>query len=228
MKNKLLKKLKILLVEDEKRLASLLKDVIGDNFYSFIIANNGKEGIKLFLKTLPDIVITDIMMPDMTGLEMAKELKNLNPELPIIILSAFGDTDKLLNAIDIGVIKYFIKPFDPDKLLEYIENIANKFQNELIELENNFLFNQTTKSLYKDGRYVALSKRERDFLHLLLKYHKKQKDCKEIVNTQLIKQELWENEHISDERLRTFVKRLRIKTSKTMIKNIRGQGYKIS
>lgn len=227
MKNKLLKELKILLVEDEQKLASLLKDAIGDSFYSFTIAHDGKEGIDLFLKLLPDIVITDIMMPNMTGLEMAKKLKDINSELPIIILSAFSDTNKLLNAIDVGIVKYFIKPFDPDELLDYIKNIVNKFESKLIELDDNFLFNQTTKSLYKNGRYVILSKREREFFHLLLKYYKKHEDYKEMIDNQLIKQELWTEESVSNERVRTFVKRLRQKTSKKLIQNIRGQGYKI-
>jgi len=118
MNSKRLKQFTVLLVEDEKKLASLLKDAIGNYFYN--------------LK--PDIVITDITMPKMTGLQMASKIKEINENIPIIILSAFSDTDKLINAIDVGVVKYFIKPFDPDELLEYIDKLTRQMQSKIIQL----------------------------------------------------------------------------------------------
>lgn len=224
MKNKLLKQLKVLLVEDEAKLASLLKNTIGDNFYSFTIASNGKEGLQKFATLKPDIVITDIMMPQITGLDMAKEIKKQDKNVPIIILSAFSDTQKLLNAIDIGVIKYFIKPFDIDELLEYIESISETFESKIVQLNDGFSYNKTTNNLYKDGRYISLSKKEKSFVELLVKHNQ---EYKNVVEDALIKSTLWEEEDVSDERLRTFVKRLRAKTSKELIRNIKGQGYEI-
>ena len=220
MRNEL-KKLKVLLVEDEKNLATLLKNAIGDNFYSFLIANNGNEGIDKFKTFSPDLVITDIMMPDLTGLEMAEKLKDINPDIPIIILSAHSDTDKLLNAIDLGIIKYFIKPFDPDELLDYIDSITFKLGNKIVPLIENFEFNKQTNNLTKNGKYLSLTKRESKFLHLLLQ------NTQSIVSDTSLKSKLWEDEEVSDERLRTFIKRLRLKTSKELIQNIKGQGYKI-
>jgi len=217
-----LKELKVLLVEDETKLANLLKNAIGDYFYSFTIANNGKNGIEKFLKIEPDIVITDIMMPELTGLEMANELKKINPKLPIIILSAHSEKERLLNAIDVGVVKYFIKPFDPDELLEYIYTLSSTIDKKLIELEGGFTFNSNTKRLYKKDKFIALTKRETAFISLLLG----NKD--EPIDDKTIKHKLWEDENVSDERLRTFIKRLRIKTYKTLIKNIVGQGYRIA
>jgi len=219
--NKSLKRLKILLVEDEQSLAVLLKKAIGDNFYSFSIASNGKEGIEKFIEISPDLVITDIMMPDLTGLEMAQEIKNINPSCSIIILSAFSDKEQLLNAIDVGIIKYFIKPFDPDELLDYIISISNNLKSEIISLADNFKFNQTTRNLYKDDKYIALSRREIQFLQLLLN------SSDNMIKDIDIKARLWKDEKITGERLRTFIKRLRLKTSKTLIKNIKGQGYQI-
>ena len=168
MKNRVLKELKILLVEDEENLARLLKEAIGDNFHSFTIAADGLEGIELFKKIKPDIVITDIMMPRLSGLEMAKRLKEINSDTPIIILSAFSEKEKLFSAIDIGITKYFLKPFDTEELLEYIESITSKLGNKLLKLSEGFMFNKTTNSLYKNDRYVPLSKNEIKFLSLLM------------------------------------------------------------
>ncbi len=216
-----LKKLNILLVEDEKNLAQLLKSAIGDNFNSFTIANNGKEGIEMFLKLSPDLVITDIMMPDLTGLEMAKELKEINPDIQIIILSAFSDKDKFLGAIDVGVIKYFIKPFDPDELVDFISSVSDKLKNNLIILQNNLKFNKTTNSLYDGDKFVPLTKRENTFLQLLIK------NKKDMTSNELITETLWNDGITSEVRLRTFIKRFRLKTSKTLLNNIKGQGYQL-
>ena len=221
MEDNLLKNLKILLVEDETNLASLLKSAIGDNFYSFTIAQNGKDGIDKFLKILPDIVITDIMMPKLNGLLMAKEIKKIDSSIPIIILSAFSEKEKLLNAIDVGISKYFIKPFDPDELLDYISLLSKNIQSKPVLLNEGFTFNRAKRSLYKDDKYIALSKREVVFMVLLLKNYSK------ITDSQTIKDELWKDLEVSDLRLRSFIKRFRIKTSKELLHNIKGRGYQL-
>lgn len=220
MRSKFLKELKILLVEDEEKLSSLLKNAIGDSFHSFSISSDGVDGLEMFKKISPDIVITDIMMPKMTGLEMAKEIKKIDATMPIVILSAFSEADKFLGAIDVGVVKYFIKPFDPDELLEYIESLQEIFESKVVSLTHGFIFSKIKKSLYKDSRFISLTKKENIFLELLI-------DNKHIVADEIIKKTLWENEEVSDERLRTFIKRLRVKTSKNLIQNIKGEGYKI-
>ncbi|DAB27846.1 MAG: regulator [Sulfurimonas sp. RIFOXYD12_FULL_33_39] len=211
----------MLLVEDEENLARLLKEAIGDNFHSFTIAADGLEGIELFKKIKPDIVITDIMMPRLSGLEMAKRLKEINSDTPIIILSAFSEKEKLFSAIDIGITKYFLKPFDTEELLEYIESITSKLGNKLLKLSEGFMFNKTTNSLYKNDRYVPLSKNEIKFLSLLMDNQNR------IIDDTLIKEHLWSAD-ASDERVRTFIRRLRAKTSKKLIQNIKGVGYRLS
>lgn len=221
MKNRVLKELKILLVEDEENIARLLKNAIGDSFYSFTVAKDGLDGIELFKKIKPDIVITDIMMPNMSGLEMAKKLKQINADVPIIILSAFSEKEKLFSAIDIGITKYFLKPFDTDELLEYISSITPKLSYKLLKLSDGFVFNKTTSSLYKNDRFVALSKNDIKFLSLLLENQNR------AIDDATIKETLWGGD-ASDERVRTFIKRFREKTSKQLIKNIKGFGYQLS
>jgi DNA-binding response OmpR family regulator len=221
MIQKSLKNLKILLVEDEYNLAISLKQAIGDNFYSFSIANNGEEGIEFFLKILPDIVITDIMMPKLNGLDMAKELKKIDSSIPIIILSAFSETDKLLNAIDLGIIKYFIKPYDPDELLNYICKLNKTIHSEPVFLRDGFIFYKTKRRLYQNDKYIPLTKKEIIFIEFLLK------NPNTLTDSQLIKDKLWENDEGTDVRLRSFIKRFRLKTSKTLLNNLKGKGYQL-
>lgn len=215
--------MRVLLVEDESKLSKLFKNAIGDSFYSFSIANDGKEGLELYKKIVPDIVITDIMMPKKTGLEMAKEIKELDVHVPIIILSAFSETEKFLDAIDVGVVKYFIKPFDPDELLAYIASLEGLLGERTIVLQDGFIYNKTRQGLYKKSRYIALTKKEKDFLQFMLENYE---DKNYVVDDDSIKNTLWDD-RVSDERLRTFIRRFREKTSKGLIKNIKGEGYQI-
>jgi len=224
MHNRVLKELRVLLVEDEEKLATLLKNAIGDSFYSFHIGSNGKEGLEMFKTLAPDIVITDIMMPYMDGLEMSKEIRNLNTDVPIIILSAFSETDKFLNAIDVGVVKYLIKPFDPDELLEYIDSLSEKFASKLLKLVDGFTFHTTKMSLYKNARFISLSKNEQKFIKFMIQNYSEG----EMIQDDVIKQLLWSDERVSDERLRTFIRRFRQKTSKNLVLNLKGSGYQIN
>lgn len=219
----ILKELKILFVEDEVNISKLLKDALSDYFYSFTVASDGVEGLEKFKKVNPDILITDIMMPNLDGLEMTKEIKKINENIPVIVLSAFSDKEKLLKAIDIGITKYFIKPFDPEEVLEYLVFIANKInKNRIVCLNKYFSFDTNTNNLFENEVIVNITKREKKFISLLLS------NRNDITSSKVIKNELWEEDNISDERLRTFIKRLRAKTDKELIRNISGQGYIIN
>ena len=222
MSKDLLKTLKILIVEDEKRIAQLLKDAISDSFFSVVIAKDGNEGLKKFKTYKPDIIITDIMMPFCDGLEMTQKIKEVDELIPIIVLSAHSEKEKLLKAIDLGINKYFIKPFDPEELIEHIIKIAPKLNKQKqVNLKDGFIFDNNSMSLYKESSLVTLTKREKEFLYLLIK------NKNSIVASDTIKESLWDEE-VNDERLRTFIKRLRLKTSKSIVENISAQGYLIS
>ncbi len=219
----LLKEFKILLVEDETNIAKLLKSAIGEYFYSFTIAKDGKEGLEKFKKIKPDIIITDIMMPKLDGLSMTKQIREENEEIPVIVLSAFSEKEKLLKAIDIGITKYFIKPFDPEELLEYLKEVSDKLDKKRVfKLSKNLIFDKNKNNLFNEEKIINLTKREKEFLRLLIDNYPN------VVDVEKIKTALWEGEEVTDERLRTFIKRFRNKTSKILIKNISGQGYLIS
>lgn len=219
----LLKELKVLCVEDEANISKLLKAAIADYFFSFTIATNGEEGLKKYKTLNPDIVITDIMMPKLDGLEMTKLIREIDEDKPIIVLSAFSEKEKLLKAIDIGITKYFIKPFDPEEVLEYMVFLAKKLnKHRIICLNKHFSYDNNTNNLYEDNVLVNITKREKQFISLLIK------NKKSITTNEELKSKLWDTEDVSDERVRTFIKRLRKKTAKELIKNITGQGYLIS
>ncbi|WP_457597101.1 response regulator transcription factor [Hydrogenimonas sp.] len=218
-----LSRLRVLLVEDEKRLATLLKEAIGDYFEAFDVAYDGIEGLKRFRERNPDVVITDITMPKMTGLELAAAIRKERGETPVVILSAYSDKEKLLGAIDAGVVKYFIKPFDPEELLSYLCELSETIKKRsMVELMPPFTYDLQSGQLFKKGVLVRLSRRESRFIAQLLH------SPNHYLSNEAIKERLWEGEEVSDERLRTFIKRVRQKSDKALILNLSGQGYALN
>lgn len=116
----ILKNMSILYVEDEKDLREVTSEILKSFTKTQYIAQNGQEGLELFKKYEKniDLIVTDINMPISNGLEMAKEIKKLNPNIPIIITTAFSNKEYLLESIDIGIDKYVLKPIDISKLLQ--------------------------------------------------------------------------------------------------------------
>jgi DNA-binding response OmpR family regulator len=215
-----LKSLTVLFVEDEHNLSHLLQDAIGDRFRHFALAQDGEEGLSRTLQMRPDLVITDITMPKMNGLEMSDEIHKHFPQMPIIILSAYSEKEHLLQAIDVGVIKYLIKPFDPDELLEAICSLATRIQTiKHVSLLEPYTFDLSAKRLFKRGILVPLTQRENLFIDRLLAAPNR------FMTTEEIKEAVWGDPQAADERLRVFINRLRQKTDPDLIKNIVGQGY---
>jgi len=172
------------------------------------------------LKNYPDIVITDIMMPEIDGLAMSQEIKHINSQTPIIVLSAFGNQDKLLKAIDIGISKYFIKPFDVDDLIDYLSKLSQTIhEQKTIKLIYPFSFKNSSKTLYKNNLPIKLTKREKYFLELLLRSDNNTLSFEDIT------QKLWDSEVAHINTVRTFIRRFRVKTSKDLISNVSAQGY---
>ncbi|MCG3668975.1 response regulator transcription factor [Aliarcobacter butzleri] len=216
-----MKTLKVLIVEDETKLANLIKASIKELFFKVNIAKDGIEGLKKFQSFKPDIIISDITMPNLDGLEMCQRIRE-ESNIPIVILSAYSQKEKLLKAIDLGINKYFIKPFDIEEFLEYLKNLSKNIKKiKTYKLKDNFVFDNNSVCLYKDEILINLTKREREFLNILIK------NKNSLVKKEDIKTLLW-NEEVSDERLRTFIKRLRLKTSKDLVENVSSQGYLIS
>ncbi len=116
----------VLYVEDQLDIQEEFVDILELYVDKIHTASNGQEGLQQYQKTLPDIIITDIQMPVMTGLEMVKKIREKDQEIPIVITSAFEDSQYLLEAIDLGVEYYILKPVMIDKLQNRLELIKKR------------------------------------------------------------------------------------------------------
>jgi DNA-binding NtrC family response regulator len=112
--------LKVLYVEDEPSLRERIGIVLEMNFARVLTASNGAEAVELFARELPDVVVSDIMMPVMDGLEMTRRIRQLDPDIPVVLSTAFTETGYLLKAIELGVSSYLRKPLDCRELVAAI------------------------------------------------------------------------------------------------------------
>jgi DNA-binding response OmpR family regulator len=218
--NDLLGKVRLLYVEDEENLAGLMRGLLEKVFTEFQWASTAEEGLEMFRNNRPDIVLTDITMPGMDGLAMSRIIHEESPDTPIVVLSAYSDKEKLLGAIDVGIVKYFIKPFDPEELLEYLKTLAEKLSNKsTIPIHPYYSYHRLEKTLYRKDLPLSLSQREILFLEALLK------KPDHLLDVQSIKRLLWPDRETSDDAVRVFLNRLRNKTGKELIHNRSGEGY---
>lgn len=125
--DELLKEIKILYVEDDEDVMDGAFKFLKRRFTTVYAALNGKEGLEIFMQNSPDIVITDIKMPVMDGLDMSKKIKEINPAIPVIITTAYTEVPYLMQAIDIGVDSYVLKPIVNENLYETVRKCALKF-----------------------------------------------------------------------------------------------------
>lgn len=127
----------LLYVEDEKILRNVYEKILKDKVTQLYVAENGEEGLELYNKHKPDLILTDIKMPVMNGLEMTKRIKKIEPNARIIIMSAYGQTQYFMQAIETGVKSFLLKPVENKKLFEQIKFLANEIflEKKVIEQE---------------------------------------------------------------------------------------------
>lgn len=221
--SRILKNLTVLLVENNSDSKKIIYDILIDNFEKVITAQNGDEGLKKFKKYNPNMVITDVFMPIIDGLDMAKCIKEISKDTPIIILSTHCEKETLLRAIDVGIDKFLIKPIMSGDFLETIENVAkNKIETtNIIKIGNGYSFNKIKRVLIREGVEISLTKKELAFVSLLIKRFGT------LVLHDEIKSVVWVGESVTEAAIRTFVKRVRDKVGSSFIKNVPGLGYKI-
>lgn len=219
----ILQGLKVLYIEDESQIREMLKEVLEDDFALFDTAENGKEGWEKFQKGSYDCIITDIEMEQMDGLTLAQKIRQKS-DIPIILLTAYSEKERLFRAIDVGVNKYLVKPFTPEKLLETVcEIFTKKLEREnIVNLGQGYLYDSSNASILYAGNIINLTKKEKAFLDLLLK------NRDHIVSFVEIEKSVWQEGEFSENALRTLVKRLRKKIYKELIVNYSGLGYKIN
>ena len=153
----------ILVIDDEKSQREILRDILADAGYSVVIAQNGDEGLEYATCGNFDLILTDLKMPGKDGLDVLKSVRDFNPEIQVIIMTAFGTIPGAVNAIKGGAFDYLTKPFKKEELLHVVRRAGER--NELIN-ENRKLKDEITKR-YHYQNIIGKSPAMRDIYKLI-------------------------------------------------------------
>ena len=214
--------LKILYIDDEDSVRKSAIDLLEFYFDNIYQAHDGASGIEMYKKCKPDIIITDIHMPNLNGLEMVRKIREEDQETKIIVMTAFLKTPYLLEAMDLGLIKYLVKPVIENELLITLKSCITDVSQKrnVFNLGDGFKFDTLNNNLFLFKEQIFLSKKEHVFLKMLLINHDRVVSYSELSNS------IWDG-IMSEDAIRSIVKDIRKKITKNVIKNVSGIGYKI-
>ncbi len=232
--------IKLLLVEDDDILGFIIKEgmeLIGD--YEVMWCQNPKAGLLAFDSFVPDVVVSDVEMPGMTGLEMVKILRQKNPDIPIILETGVSSAKTIVEAYSIGIDNYIKKPFLPAELDAYIQVLMRRISaapkpavavaEPMVSASENqyvfgrYKFDSKRQTLESQSKRFELSVTESALLELLVK------NKGQLVTKEMIANEVWKgNQFMNSQSLDVFLYNLRkylVDDEDVRIKTVRGIGY---
>jgi len=159
----------LLYAEDDKSIRDNFIILLEDMFSEIYIADNGKDALIQYIEKKPDVIILDIRMPVIDGLEVAKQIRKNDDTTPIIMLTGYSDKELLLNAVNLKLEEYIIKPIDFKKFNETIAKLIYKLnQKNLVYIRKNIVWDKKNEFLTCNGSVIKLTKKEQLVVKLLI------------------------------------------------------------
>ncbi|PES71944.1 DNA-binding response regulator [Bacillus cereus] len=215
---------RILVIEDDQNIQEVIQQVLFAQQYNVEVASNGLEGIKQFNKQSFDLIVLDVMMPNLNGYEVARIIRN-ESNVPIIMLTALEEEQDQIKGFNLGIDDYITKPFSFMLLIKRVEAVLRRSNNN--DASNYLTFKDLQMDLesykvYINQKEVSLTTKEFEILQLLLKKPNKVFTRESIVET------VWGYEYGDETRMMdSHIKNMRKKLGIPYIKTVKGIGYKI-
>ncbi|MBM7870460.1 DNA-binding response OmpR family regulator [Clostridium pascui] len=221
--------MKLLLVEDEKQLSEALTQILKKDKYLVDAVFNGEDGLDYALTDIYDVIILDIMIPKLNGLEVLKKIREENIYTPVILLTAKGQVADKVRGLDLGADDYLPKPFEPEELLARLRALCRR-KGEIINDDVlsflDFSLNLSTYILESKSGNVRLALKEIEILKYFLLRPQR------VVNKEELITKVWGFEsEVENNNIEVYIsfirKKLNYVGSKAKISTIRGVGYKL-
>lgn len=215
---------RVLYVEDDFDVRTQTRKMLELYFKEIVEFDNGLDALACFGHEPFDLIFTDINMPKMDGLCMIGEIRKLNPTIPIVIFSAYDNTEYFLKTIQQGVSGYILKPFSFKDILETLEKIMHQLSTcklHALALIEGYYWERATQCLCKEHQEVKLSKHETALFDLLTSSKQR------IFSSEEIEIAIFDDDFSDNKRVRNLLSRLRQKLGCDLIQSIYGEGYKL-
>ena len=183
--------LKIGIAEDDFKIASLLSEALTENGYSAVTVNDGLDALSVFRESAFNLLIIDIMLPGINGLQLCKEIRKKDSSTPILMLTAMGTVDDKVTGFEAGADDYLVKPFHLKELLARVsallrrQNIEEKQQSYELVYED-LVLNTYSKEVWRSGKLINLSAKEFVLLELFMR------NPNRLLSRQFIAEQAWE------------------------------------
>ena len=215
----------VLYAEDEAGIRTVVVEILELFFHKVIAVKDGNEALEQFEITPPDVLIFDICLPAMDGLEVIQKIRKTNKNIPVIILSAHAEHEYLWRAVELRITKYLVKPFKKEDFEAALRLCCEELMdyNEVLAFNEDTSYQASKKMIIKSGQECKLSKSESRLLEYMIENKNK------ILSFDMIESYLWgyDTAERSKEAMKALVKELRKKLGKDVIQNIYGIGYKL-
>ena len=217
--------MRILVVEDEHKIATSLKKGLEQESYAVDLAFTGPDGYDLASSETYDLIILDLMLPEMNGIEICKKLREENNHTPVLMLTAKGQTSDKVEGLNSGADDYLTKPFAFEELLARIKALFRRPKNSTGSTYkvSDLTLNTLTYQVERAGKKIGLSAKEFSLLEYLMRNYN------QVVSKDQIIEHVWDyNADVLPNTVEVFIGYLRNKLGKPdLIKTVRGFGYKI-
>ncbi|MFC3782463.1 response regulator transcription factor [Bacillus chungangensis] len=215
---------RILVIEDDQEIQELIKQFLMVQQYTVEVASDGLEGMKQFNKQSFDLILLDVMMPNLNGFEVAKMIRSQS-NVPVIMLTALEEEQDQVKGFDLGIDDYITKPFSFHVLIRRVEAVLRRSYNQ--STDSHLVFKEIhvdcdAYKVYVNKVEIPLTTKEFEILQLLLKNKKR------VLTRESIVEQVWGYEYQGETRLiDTHIKNIRKKLDFPYIKTVKGIGYKI-
>ncbi|MEA0566067.1 response regulator transcription factor [Lysinibacillus irui] len=219
---------KLLVVDDDAHIRELVKVFLQHEGLEVIEATDGVDALSKLAAEKVDMVVMDIMMPNMDGWALCEEIRSFDTDLPILMLTAKGETSQKVKGFHLGTDDYLVKPFEPAELIVRVKSILKRYRISLSQVveAGNVKLNRSTHEVDLDGETILLRLKEFELLFTLASYIGKTFSREQLI------EEIWGFDYEGDERtVDVHIKRIRERfpqeVSGFVIRTIRGLGYRL-
>jgi len=219
-----LKSLRILYIEDDASIRTTITKVLRYFSDAIFAVESAEEAIKSYMHFQPDIIICDINLPGMNGIEFVKWVRQFDEKSQIFLLTAYTDKEYLLEAVKLSLVDYLTKPIDFTMLEKTLKNAARKvIQNKTLNVQfiTGAVYSYQQRSVTFGNKAYPLTAKETRLLDHLITNKSRMTSKEELQTT------LWEDDMGSESAFKSLVNKLRTKIGKEAIENISGVGYRI-
>lgn len=219
---------KLLVVDDDAYIRELVKVFLQNEGLEVIEATDGVDALSKLASEKVDMIVMDIMMPNMDGWTLCEEIRSFNTDLPILMLTAKGETSQKVKGFHLGTDDYLVKPFEPAELIVRVKSILKRYRISISQIveAGNVKLNRQTHEVDLNGEIIILRLKEFELLFTLASYVGKTFSREQLI------EEIWGYDYEGDERtVDVHIKRIRERFPQEMssfiIRTIRGLGYRL-